>query len=236
MTTADDEAWDEWEDDAPASPPELPATSTLHDHEAKTQAQPAAPDSPSSDAGKWGFDLSELEREMSDLPPDSCATRLSAPDADASNEEALLSAIKGLPSALQAGGERMRTLQALVLVARLHVELARGSFAELQSGPQSLQEELDAMAEELQQLAGEWGDQKLLETTLGASERRQLEEMTGLLHNALDAENEDLTLFREVVEQLFEGLPEQKLVVSTNWLQREDVAAVEQEETGTRAT
>ncbi|KAE9311800.1 hypothetical protein PF008_g20117 [Phytophthora fragariae] len=228
MTAAEEEAWDEWEDDATTLLSQSPATPALHDHEAKTQLNPTVPDSPSSDPGKWGFDLAELEREMSDLPPDSYAAPFSASDAAVSNEEALLSVLDALPSALQAGGERMRTLQALALVARLHVESARSSFGELQSGPQTPQQQLETMLEELEELAGEWGDCKLLETTLNASERLQLDEMTGLLHNALDAENADLTLFQEVVEQLFEGLPEQKLVVSTNWLQREDVD-VEQE-------
>ncbi|KAJ8527380.1 hypothetical protein ON010_g14884 [Phytophthora cinnamomi] len=231
MTAAEEESWDEWEDDATASATEPPAASPLHDHEAKTLAHLTPPDSPSSDAGKWGFDLSELEREISHLPPTSHATPFSASDAASSSEEALLSVLDGLPSALQAGGERMRTLQALALVARLHVESARSSFAELQGDPQSTQDQLKALAEELQQLAGEWGDRKLLETTLGPSERLQLKEMTGLLHSALDVENEDLTLFQEVAEQLFEGLPGQKLVVSTNWLQGEEVDASEQVET-----
>ncbi|GMF56133.1 unnamed protein product [Phytophthora fragariaefolia] len=225
-----EESWDEWEEAATASPPQAPAAHSLGDHEAKTQALPVTPNSPLSDAGKWGFDLSELEREMSGLPPTSYATPFIAPDAASSSEDALLSALDGLPSALQAGGERLRTLQALALVARLHVESARSSFAELQSGSQSLPEVLGALAEELQQLAGEWGDRKLLETTLSSSERLHLEEMTGLLHNALDAENEDLTLFQEVVEQLFDGLHDHKLVVSTNWLQSGKTAVAETEE------
>ncbi|KAG7385124.1 hypothetical protein PHYPSEUDO_001837 [Phytophthora pseudosyringae] len=218
MTAADEEAWDEWEDGATAPSPQPPASSTLHGHKDQTRTHPTVPDSPSSDAGKWGFDLSELEQDMANLAPAACAAPLGASDASSSSEETLLSALDGLPTALQAGGERMRTLQALALVARLHVVCARGSFAELQSDAQATQEEAETMRQELQQVAGEWGDRKLLQTTLTASERQQLEKMTGLLHLALNAENEDLTLFHEVLEQIFIGLKEQKLVLSTNWL------------------
>lgn len=230
MTAADEDVWDEWEDDTSASPPQPPAASNFHDHEAKTQTHLTVPDSPSPDDGKWGFDLSELEREMSDLPPAVCATPFRAPNAADSSEETLLSVLDGLPSALQSGGERVRTLQALALVARLHVVAARGSFAAQPDDAQTTQEQLGSMSEELHQLAGEWGDRKLLETTLPESERQQLEEMTELLHLALGAENEDLTLFQEVLEELFQGLSEQKLVLSTNWLQTERVAASESEE------
>ncbi|POM57781.1 Hypothetical protein PHPALM_37663 [Phytophthora palmivora] len=215
MTAADEEVWDEWEEDATPSPPQAPTYSNLDSHEAKTQPHPATPELPASDGGKWGFDLSELEHEMSNLPPTVYKSSLSATDASYSAEETLLLAIDGLPMALQAGSERMRTLEALALVARLHVESARGSFVEL---TQSRQEELENINEELRQLSGEWGYKKLLETTLKVQERQQLEEMAELLHHALSAENEDLTLFQEVIEQLFEGLPEQKLVLSTNWL------------------
>ncbi|KAF1772786.1 hypothetical protein GQ600_19879 [Phytophthora cactorum] len=195
----EEEAWDEWEDDTAVSPPQPPVSSTLHGHEAKTQAHLTTLDSPSSDAGEWGFDLCQLEQEMSNLPA-AYATPFSAPDTSTSSEETLLSMLDGLPTALQAGNERMRTLEALALVARLHViaargSFARGSFAQLQSDAQTSREQME----------------KLLETTLTASESQQLEEMTGLLHHALSAENEDLTLFQEVIDQLFEGLKEQKL-------------------------
>eukprot|EP00644_Phytophthora_capsici_P006607 jgi/Phyca11/550291/estExt2_Genewise1Plus.C_PHYCAscaffold_360327 len=53
------------------------------------------------------------------------------------------------------------------------------------------------------------------------SERQRLEEMSGLLHSALSTENEDLTLFQEVIEQLFAGMEEQKVILSTNWLKEE---------------
>ncbi|KAG3025793.1 hypothetical protein PC121_g11666 [Phytophthora cactorum] len=221
----EEEAWDEWEDDTAVSPPQPPVSSTLHGHEAKTQAHLTTLDSPSSDAGEWGFDLCQLEQEMSNLPA-AYAAPFSAPDTSTSSEETLLSMLDGLPTALQAGNERMRTLEALALVARLHViaargSFARGSFAQLQSDAQTSREQMESIKQELYKLSGEWGHRKLLETTLTASESQQLEEMTGLLHHALSAENEDLTLFQEVIDQLFEGLKEQKLVLSTNWLKGE---------------
>jgi len=218
MTAADEEAWDEWEDDTAASPPPPAATSNSHGHEAKTQTHPTMPDSPTDDAGEWGWSLSELEHEMADLPPAAYTTPLQVPNASLSSENTLVSSLAGMPTALQAGGRRLRTLQALALVARLHVASARGSFAKLSAAPQSTQKELKSIAEELQQSAGEWGDRSRLETALAPSECQQLDEMTGLLHNALQAETADLTLFQEVLEQLFEGLSDHKLVLSTNWL------------------
>lgn len=220
MTAVNDEAWDEWEDDDAVSSPPPPGHSTPQTHEAKTQAHLITSNSPSSDAGEWGFDVSELEQEMLILPA-TYATPICAPDAAKSSEEKLLSMLEGLPSTLQSGGERMRTLQTLALVARLHVVAARDSFAQLHNDAQTPHEELETIKQELHQLSGEWGHKKLLETTLTASERQQLEEMTELLHHALSAENEDLTLFQEVIEQLFEGLKDNKLVLSTNWLQEE---------------
>ncbi|ETP04874.1 hypothetical protein F441_18435, partial [Phytophthora nicotianae CJ01A1] len=230
MTAVNDEAWDEWEDDAAVSSPQPPGDSTLQGHEAKAQAHAITSDSPSSDAGEWGFDLSELEQEMSNLPA-SYAPPFSAPGTSMSSEETLLSMLNGLPTALQAGGERMRTLEALALVARLHVVSARGSFTQLQSDEQTTHEQLETIKQELHQLSGEWGHKKLLETILTASERQQLEEMTGLLHHALSIENEDLTLFQEVIEQLFDGLKEKQLVISTNWLKEN----AESGETGTES-
>ncbi|KAH7487876.1 uncharacterized protein KRP23_1837 [Phytophthora ramorum] len=221
MAAADMEAWDEWEDDASSPSSQPPASSNLHDRATKPQTLPTTPKLPSSDAGEWGFDLSELEHELSNLPPAACASPLSATDVPNSAEETLVSALNVLPTALQAAGERIRTLESLALVARLHVVSVRCSLAPLQTDTQTTQNELKAFSEELSQLAGEWGDRKLLETTLTASDRQQLEEMTQLLHHALDGDNEDLTLFQEVLEQLFEGLPEQKLLLSTNWLSAE---------------
>ncbi|KAL3664272.1 hypothetical protein V7S43_010599 [Phytophthora oleae] len=212
MTAADVEEWDEWEDDGPVATPNTDA------HGAKAQDHPTIPDSSSANTGEWDFDLSELEHEISNLAPSACLAPFSVTDDSVSSEERLLSLLNDLPTALQTGGRQLRTFQALALVARLHVEAARGSFAELQSGGQATAEQLEGFKEELQQLSGEWGDKKLLESILTASERQQLKEMSGLLHSALSAENEDLTLFQEVIEQLFAGMKEQKMVLSTKWL------------------
>ncbi|OWZ20897.1 hypothetical protein PHMEG_0004625 [Phytophthora megakarya] len=222
MTAADEDAWDEWEDNAATSPSQLSTPSTLQHNEAKAQMHPTDPESPSSDGGEWGFDLSELDHEMSNLPPTNFTSPLSAHDTSKSPEEMLLSAFEGLPKPLQTGSERMQTVEALALVARLHVESVRSSFSELQKDEQSAQGQLNSINEELHQLAGEWGNKKLLEKTLTAQERQQLEEMTELLHHALSVENDDLTLFQEVIEQLFEGILEKKLVVSTNWLKKSE--------------
>ncbi|GMF10414.1 unnamed protein product [Phytophthora lilii] len=228
MTAADEEAWDEWEDDTSDTAAQRSASCNAHDHEDKTQTHPTTPKSPSSDPEKWGFSLSELEHEMAGLSPAAYATPSSGPDASLSREEALLLSVDDLPSALRAGDERVRILRALALVARLHVESARCSFAQLQGDAQVTPDQLQSIQQQLQQLAGEWGDRELLQTSVAPATRQQLEEMTGLLHNALDAENGDLTLFQEVLEQLFDGLPEQKLVLSTNWLKEQGDVEVKQ--------
>ncbi|KAK1942701.1 hypothetical protein P3T76_006200 [Phytophthora citrophthora] len=158
---------------------------------------------------------------MSTLAPSTYLAPFSVTEDSVCSEEKLLSLLNDLPTALQTGNRQLHTLHALVLVARVHVEAVRGSFAELQSCEQATAEQLEEFKRELQELAGEWGDKKLLESKLTVSERQQLEEMSGLLHSALSTENEDLTLFQEVIEQLFAGMEEQKVILSTNWL-RED--------------
>ncbi|CEG49746.1 uncharacterized protein PHALS_07494 [Plasmopara halstedii] len=221
MTSADNNEWDEWEDSSAASSPRSPTSSCFRDHENKNEAQSTRPDSCSSDLEEWEFDLSELEQEMSTLAPAACATPFSMSDVAESSEEKIFLSLDRLPSELRVNNERMQILEALALVAHMHVISVRDRFAQLQNNAQSTHDEIKRITLELQQLAGDWGRRELLETTLVATERRQLEEMSGLLHNAMSADHEDLTLFQEVVEQLFEGFPDKKLVLSTNWLKDE---------------
>ncbi|CAH0478219.1 unnamed protein product [Peronospora belbahrii] len=219
MTAADEDAWDEWEDDASTSLLPSPCDTDLHDQKETTQTYPMVPNLPPCDIRKWHFDLDELEHEMSTLSPIADVMPLfSDSDVVERNEVAILSLIDGLPQALRAGRERIQTLEALALVTRLHVVAARGSFTELSNNIEQTQKQVAIITEELYQCAGEWGDRRLLETTLRLSERQQVEEMTELLHHSLSMDNDELTLFKDVLEQIVDGLPGQKLILSTNWL------------------
>ncbi|KAG7375972.1 hypothetical protein PHYBOEH_001900 [Phytophthora boehmeriae] len=217
--TAGDAAWDEWEDELSTSSPATSRTLKPDEDEAKTKAHPAVPHSPSSDAGEWRWSLSELEQEMSSLPP-SKTSIFEASDGPQRTEEKLLASLSDVPTALRSGSARMSILRSLAQVAQLHVLAARESFTELPSDVNPTEKQVQSITEKLAQVAGEWGDKELLKVTLEASERQQLEEMTGLLHRALDAENEGLTLFQEVLEQLFQGFQEEKLILPTTWLER----------------
>ncbi|RMX65456.1 hypothetical protein DD238_005348 [Peronospora effusa] len=226
MTADDNDGWDEWEDDASPSPPLSLTGSDNFDCIEKTQTYPAVSNLSSDDDRKWGFDLSELEHEMMNVPP--ITPLFSNPDAAQSNEEKLLLLYDDVPKALKIGRERMQVLQALALVTRVHVLAVRGSCTELVNHVETPLKPLKHIIKELKQLAGEWGDENQLETTLKPSERHQLEKMTDVLYASLSEENENLMQFQEVFEHVFETLPDQKLVMSTNWLN-----AAEMEETKT---
>uniref|UniRef100_A0AAV1VJP7 Uncharacterized protein n=1 Tax=Peronospora matthiolae TaxID=2874970 RepID=A0AAV1VJP7_9STRA len=219
MATGDEDAW-EWEDDPSTSPTPSAARSNVHGHQEETQPHAALPELSSPDSGKWQFDLSEVELEMSRGLPPAFASPFSDCEGATSTEKKLIAAVVNLDACGRSDEERVRTLQALALVVRLHVLAARGSFGELLSDLETPIEAVGDLEEELKQLAGDWGDKELLEPTLRPSRRQQLEEMTGLLRHALTTEDEDLTLFQHVIEQLFRGLTDQKLVVSMKWLER----------------
>ncbi|TDH66951.1 hypothetical protein CCR75_008628 [Bremia lactucae] len=228
-TSADNETWDEWEVDGTVSSATLPLRSLNDATEAKIQLPTDSFNISPFDTEKWRFDLSELEQEMSSLTPAAYVTPLSRSCFSTNSEERLIAALEWLPPVLRSARDRMQTLEALALVARLHVVAARSSFPELHSNTQTTKEQVLNMTQELKQLAGVWGDRALLASTPMASARQQFEEMIKVLHHALDDETVDLTLFQEIFEQLFESLPEQKLVVSTNWLTEEKVEMEEKE-------
>ncbi|CAI5713926.1 unnamed protein product [Hyaloperonospora brassicae] len=215
----EEDAW-EWEDDALASSASSPASSDVRDHQEETQTHTDMPYSSLSDDSKWRFDLSELELEMARGLPLASASSFSVVEGATRTEQTLIASTDAMTTRLRSDNERVRTLQALALVVRLHVLSARGSCAELASGLEPPVDVITDIYEELRQLAGDWGNKELLETTLRPPRRQQLEEMTGLLHHALTADDEDLTLLQHVLEQLFRGLTDQTLVLSTKWLEQ----------------
>lgn len=215
MTAADSDAW---EDAHRVPSPRSVPPAACHDDAPESPASRPLSDASVSDVDEWGFDLSELEHEMAALAPVARTTPLTASDASCCREEMLVSALATVPTTIRRLEERMRQLEALARVARLHVVAARGSVAQWPSTCQQPEEPVEQMEEELQQVAGEWGHRALLATTLTATERRRVDAMASVLHHALEAETDDLVLFQDVLEQLFAGLTAQTLVLSTNWL------------------
>ena len=221
MTADDNDGWEEWEGDTSLSPPLSFTGSDDFDRIEKTQTYRTVSSVSSDDDQNGGFDLSELEHEMMNIPR--LTSLFSDPEAAQSNEEKLLFLFDGVPEALQLGRKRMQALEALALVTRVHVLAVRGSLIEPINSAETRLEPLKHIGHELEQMAGEWGDKTQLETTLQPSERHQLEQMTEMLYASLRDENTNLMQFQDVFEQIFDTLPDQKLVMSTNWLNTPDM-------------
>ncbi|RLN84294.1 hypothetical protein BBJ28_00007258 [Nothophytophthora sp. Chile5] len=212
---AADEAWEEWEEGGGA-PLIAPAPSGRHDQQEDTASDLVVPTADGGDCSTWKWDMAELEREMRALPS-SCVPLVSDPANG--GEAALLAAAPGLAHDLHVSGDRLRTLQALAQVTRLHLLTARASFAALSGAESETLETQAVITEKLREAAGEWGEREHLRMTLAPSERQQLEELTSVLHQALHDESDGLTLFQDVLEQLFAGLPDQKLTLPAAWVE-----------------
>ncbi|TYZ60552.1 hypothetical protein PybrP1_010489, partial [[Pythium] brassicae (nom. inval.)] len=235
MSSTRAEDWDDWEEDA----------------EAEEEAQDAArspsqaPRSPvgstptrQADAGEdaWLWSLERIERDLARLP----LARADASDGSAviaigSSDEPeteklgrILQLADQAVRGVAATRERLAALDALALVAKLHLLAVQSAFGpELLPSRRNIDtEDASEIVERLRARAGLWGVPAPTEADEQA-EQRKLHEMSALVHHALAARagGDDLAPFQQVLEQLFASLPQRTLSVSAAWAQHRSAAA-----------
>ncbi|KAI9919880.1 hypothetical protein PsorP6_015396 [Peronosclerospora sorghi] len=222
MTARDEAAWDEWEDDdedALLSSTERRGDDHGDEKKATTETSRTMSDLLSSDDEAWGFDVSELEHEMTHCPPAVPISSISVPDDATCSEQALLRALHDFPEALRATRERVQTLEALALVTQMHLVAARASFGAPGSDARTTEEEWNRLEHELTHVAGEWGNREpRYVTTSEKTQGQKVREIMDKLQDALSIEDDDLAVFVDALAQVFHELPNQELRVSTTLL------------------
>lgn len=212
-----DAAWDDWEEQQP--PPEA------------TNASASA----AVDGEDWGWDVAALEANaalVESANPSLSATALAGEDDGSDDGARLLGLAVAAPAvydALQRGRRKAVALLALAKVAKLHLLAARDGFAALVASEsvaprengddhEQLEREIAALGAEVRGLAGDWTESISAWTR---DDSKRLEEMAGALRHSLTAsggDDQDLSLFQQVVEQIFDALPGRTLRVSVEWI------------------